>query len=111
MSLVLAQKGNGISRNITIYDADEDAIVPGENDRVRVRIGRVGEDDKLTITSGSPTSNGSSVTKGETNVLRIDASDLDFDAGIYTMFVEYFDNADSQEWKTVDRQVFVLEDT
>ena len=39
-------------------------------------------------------------------------TDLDgIEPGTYTLFVDYFDNADAAEWKNVDRQVFVLEDT
>lgn len=111
MSLILAYKGRGLTRNLVILDADEDTITPGANDLVRVSIGREGETAKLTVTSGTNTANGSSLTKGATNVLRLDASDLDFDPGVYTFFFDYFDNADAQEWKNVDRQIFSLQDT
>jgi len=98
-----------MKRALAIKNADGETITPGSNDLVRITIGREGETAKLTVTSGTPTSNGSSVTKGASNVLRLDGGDLDFDPGTYTLKVDYFDNADSQEWKNVDRQVFVLE--
>jgi len=41
----------------------------------------------------------------------LDAGDLDFDAGTYSMWVELFDVADARDWKTVSRQVFQLEPT
>jgi hypothetical protein len=111
MTLIYAYKGRGLTKDIVINSSGGTAITPGTNDLVRISIGRVGEDALFSVTSGTPTSNGSSITKGALNRLRIDASDLeDIDPGTYTLFVDYFDNADAQEWKTVDRQVFVLED-
>ncbi len=111
MSLWLCYQGRGITKDVQINDANGDAITPGPNDLVRVMIGREGDTPLLSITSGTPTSNGSSVTAGAQNRVRLDASDLEFAAGTYTLFVDYFDNTDAQEWKNVDRQVFVLEDT
>ena len=111
MTLVLGQKGRGLTRNVQILDANGDVITPGVWDLVRVRIGRQGEVDVLTVTSGSPTVAGSSVTKGAVNKVRLDASDLTFAPGTYTFWVEYHDNADAAEWKEVDREVFVLEPT
>jgi hypothetical protein len=111
MSLFYAYKSRGISKDITILDADGSTVTPGDSDKVRAIIGRADETAKLTITSGEDTSNGSSFTKGSTNRLRIDASDLDFAAGVYTLMIDFYDAADSNEWKTVSRQVFCLEDT
>ncbi len=109
MTLVLAVRETGITRKFTIQDAVGADITPGANDLVRVTIGRQGETAKLSVTSGTPTANESSVTKGATNILRLDASDLDFDPGVYSMLTEYFDNADAREWKFVSRQIFFLE--
>jgi hypothetical protein len=109
MTLVLAVVGTGITRTFTIQDADGNDITPGANDLVRVTIGRQGETAKLLITSGTPTANGSSLTAGATTTLRLDASDLNFDPGTYSMLTEYFDNADAAEWKPVSRQTFFLE--
>jgi hypothetical protein len=112
MTLILAYRSRGRTINIVIQDANGDPIIPGGNDEVRARIGREGKTPELIVDSSAATANGSSFTKatvGNPNVLRLDASDLEFDAGTYTMFVDYFDNADGQEWKNVDRQVFHLE--
>lgn len=121
MSLILAYKSRGVTKDITITTAGGAVITPGANDKLRVVIGREGKlgvdfaDAELVVTSDAATANGSSITKNypsETkNRLRLDASDLNFEAGTYTLFVEYFDNADAQEWKNVSRQVFNLQDT
>lgn len=103
------QQNRGGTRNVVIRDAAGAVITPGVNDLVRVRIGREGETEVFTVTSGTPTAAGSSVTAGAMNVLRIDATDLAFSPGVYTMYVDYFDNADAAEWKEVDRQDFCLE--
>jgi len=111
MTLILVQQGRGTTRNVVMYDADGNAIIPKVADRVRIRIGRQGEDDKLSFTDDTPTAAGSSVTKGETNVVRLDATDLNFGPGTFSFFVDYFDVADASEWKEVDRQCIVLEPT
>ena len=110
MSLIYAQKGRGITRDITIQDVDDAAITPGDSDKLRVTIGRLGETAKLTFTSDAATANGSSITKGASNRLRLDASDLSFDPGVYSFILDLYDSGDSAEWKTVDRQVFYLEE-
>jgi hypothetical protein len=107
MALVLAYQNRALSRNIVIKDASDVAITPGVADVVRVQIGREGETEKLTVTSGVPTANGSTLVKGSTNVLVLTALDLVFEPGTYTMKVDLFDAADGQ-WKNVDRQVFRL---
>jgi len=116
MTLILAYQNRGLTRDITILDTDGDTITPGANDNVRAIIGREGETAQLTITGGTATANGSSFTTNSPtsgkNRLRLDAADLALiDPGTYTLFIDYFDNADAQEWKNVDRQVFVLEET
>ncbi len=111
MSLILAYKSRGLQRDITIQDAAGATITPGSTDVVRVSIGREGETAKLIVSSAAATANGSSIVKGATNRLRLDAEDLVFDPGTYTLFVDYFDAADSSEWKNVSRQVFVLENS
>jgi hypothetical protein len=121
MALIHAYKGRGLTRRLTVLDAAGDAITPGSNDKLRVVIGREGllgadlATAKLVVTSDAPTNNGSSLTKNSPtsgkNTLRLDASDLNFAAGIYTFFFDYFDQADAAEWKNVSRQVFNLEET
>jgi hypothetical protein len=115
MSLVLAYRNRALTRNIVINDASGNPITPGVSDLVRVVIGWEGyEADStkrvFTVTSGTPTVNGSTLVAGATNVLNIVSADLQFAAGTYMFFVDFFDNADGQ-WKNVDREVFQLEDT
>ena len=115
MTLILAYKSRGITRDITIKDVDGDAITPGATDSIRATITREGGTAVLTVTSGSATANGSSFTKNSpssgVNRLRLDASDLEFQPGVYSLYIDYYDNADAQEWKNVDRQVFCLENS
>ena len=121
MALILAYQDRGKTIDITIEDADGEAIIPQSNDKIRAIIGREGllgsalADALFVVTSDAATANGSSFTKNSpssgVNRLRLDAGDLGFDPGTYTLFVEYYDNADVQEWKNVSRQVFVLRET
>jgi hypothetical protein len=43
--------------------------------------------------------------------LRIDASDLTFAPGIYTLTIDFYDSNDGNEWKNIERHVFTLEPT
>ena len=109
MALILAYKDRGLTRDITIQDINGAAIVPGNTDKIRAVIGREGETAKLTVTSDVATANGSSFTKGTANRLRLDASDLSFDPGVYSLTIDFYDSHDVAEWKMVSKQVFVLE--
>jgi hypothetical protein len=110
MTLIYAYQNRGITRNIVINDANGNAITPGVNDLVRATIGRDGETAKFSVTSGTPSAAGSSITAGATNVMRLDATDLGtIDPGTYTLQLDYFDMADAQEWKMIERQTMVLE--
>lgn len=126
MALIAAQQRRGSVNDITINNAAGDPITPGTNDQIRAIIGRLAElggtatdptGFKLLVASNAPTDNGSIFTKGSAgppvvpNRLRLDAQDLTFEAGVYTLLIEFFDNADAQEWKQVDRQVFDLAET
>ena len=112
MALVLAFQDRGTTRDIVILDVDGNAITPGANDRIRAIIGRGGDTPLLTVVDNTPTAAGSTFTKGAVNRLRLDATDLAaIEPGTYTLSISYFDRADAIEWKTVDRQVFVLEAT
>lgn len=106
MTMILGYQNKGLTKDITILNASNVAIVPGANDLVRATIYREGETPVFTVTSGTPTANGSSFTKGATNRLRIDASDMSFRPGVYTLRIDYFDNADAAEWKEVEQQVY-----
>lgn len=110
MALIRAQQNRTITRDITILDGDGATITPNAADKVRAIIKRDGQATRLTVASDVPTSNGSTFAKGAANRLRLDADDLDFPAGTYTLLVDYYDNADST-WKHVSKQVFVLEPT
>ncbi len=111
MALIYAYQNRGLTRDVTIQDVNGNTITPGDSDKVRAIIGRDGETAKLTVTSGTNTANGSSFTKGAANRLRLDASDLSFSSGVYTLQIDFYDAADAAEWKTVSRQVLVLEGT
>lgn len=109
MTLIYAYRRRGITRDVVILDADGATITPGGSDLIRAVIGREGETVKLSVTSGTDTANGSSFTKGAINRLRLDDLDLDFAPGVYTLTIDFYDNSDTQEWKSVDRQTFCLE--
>lgn len=109
MTLIYAYRNRNKTIDIVIKDADDATITPGSSDKIRAIIGREGETAKLTVDSDAATSNGSSFTKGATNRLRLDASDLNFSPGTYTLTIDFFDNSDSQEWKLVEKQVMYLE--
>lgn len=111
MSLILAYKGRGLTRDITILDVNGGGITPGDSDKIRATIWRPGEAPVFTVTSDAATAAGSSFTKGAACRLRLDASDLNFEPGVYTLSIDLFDSADQDEWKVVSRQVLTLEDT
>jgi hypothetical protein len=114
MTLLLAEQGRGKTVDIVIQDVNGATITPASADTLRAIIGRRGEAAQLTVVEGSPTANGSTFTKNTpssgTNRLRLDAADLNFNPGTYTLFVDLLDNSDAQEWKSVDSQVFHLDD-
>lgn len=122
MTLILAYKDRGLTRDLQINKADGTILVLTANDKLRIIIGHEGKlgtnlaDAELTFVSGSPTVNGSSITKNSPsdglNRMRLDASDLLLiPAGVYTLYFDHFDNADAGEWKNISRQVFSLEET
>jgi len=122
MTMIHAYKCRGLTKDLTIQDANGDTITPGADDTLRVMIGREGDlgvdgaNAELRVVSTAATANGSSLIKGGGGTavihrLRLDASDLAFSAGTYTFFFDYYDAEDANEWKNIDRQVFVLEDT
>ena len=115
MSLIIAYASRGITKDLTIQDDNGTAIVPASGDKIRAIIGHEDGTSVLTVTSDAPTSAGSSFTKNSpsngTNRLRLDAGDLTFDPGTYTLFVDLYDSNDANEWKNCDRVIFVLERT
>jgi len=116
MTLIQSHKNRKKIIDLTILDADDAAIVPGSNDVVRVKIGRRGKTPILDIDSVAATANASTVTKNSPssgkNRLEITRADMDlFQPGIYTLELAFVDNADSQEIKHVDHQVFAVQKT
>lgn len=119
MALIYAYQSRGITKILTIQDGAGVTIVPGNNDKIRIIIGyesKLDTDPLLVVASDAPTENGSSILKNTPssgqNQLRLDASDLQLiPAGTYCLAVDFFDNADAQEWKNVSRQTFCLEAT
>ena len=115
MTLVYAYRERGLTRDITILDANGDAITPGANDKVRAQLVHRGRTTALlTVSSDAATANGSSFTKSHPtstqNRLDIKPTDLTTSlvpAGVYTLAIDYYDNA-SSVWRVVDRQVFGL---
>ena len=124
MTIVAADQLRGKTVDITLKDSADAEIVVVGADVLRAMICRLTElggtaelptGHKLLVRSDTPTVNGSTFTKdtpsANTHRLRLDAQDLTFEHGTYTLVIDLFDDADTQEWKTVDRQVFVLGET
>lgn len=108
-SLVTAYKSLGMSKTFNVYESGV-AITPAAGDKIRATIVR-GSVPMLTVGSDAPTVAGSSFVMGATSTLRLDASDLTFAAGVYSLLIDYYDLADAAEWKCSQRFVFVLEDS
>jgi hypothetical protein len=117
-----AYQNRGFTKDVTLVNAAGAAVTLGSGDVIRAVIGRANEIDpdtlvgaKLVVTSASATANGSTFTKNspsaEKNRLRIDASDLTFAPGIYTLTIDFYDSNDGNEWKNIERHVFTLEPT
>lgn len=111
MALVYLYQSREMSKDIQIQDADGDAITPSVSDKIRATIGRLGETAKLTVSSDTPSANGSTFTKGALNRLILKAADLAaIDPGTYTLTIDFYCNVDAA-WKNVDRQCVVVEKT
>lgn len=121
MSQIFAYKSRGCTHDFRVLDANSNDVVLGGSDEIRAVIGREGKlgvdfaDAAFSITNGTNSANGSSFTKngGGSNIhrLRLDASDLSFSPGVYSLFFEYKNAGDGNEWKAVRRFVFVLLET
>jgi len=118
MSLIRVEKNRGKSFDYQLKDANGTVQQISSNDALRVIIGRESQlgnnnaNAKLVITE-TATANGSVITRNvssNTHRVRFDASDLNF-VGVYTAFFDYQNAADGSEWKTIDRQVFAVEET
>lgn len=121
MSLIYAYKSRGLTKDLDVRNALDEIIQPGVNDKLRVVIGREGalgtdlSTAKFVVVSDAPTANGSSLTirggNSSRHRLRLDAADLTFPPGVYSFFFDFFDNADAEEWKNIERHIFCIEDT
>lgn len=125
MTIIAANQLRGLTADMPMLNADGSVITVGDDDEIRVIIGRLSElggtaavptGAKLIVASDAPTANGSTFTKdggqaAGSHRLRLDAQDLTFQHGTYTLIFDFFDNADAADWKTVDRQVFILGET
>ena len=117
MSLIYCYQNRSITKDLTIKSGAGATIVPGENDLVRIRVGRSATIDTapvLAVTSNAATAAGSTLTTNSPgsglNRLVLKAADLGFSPGTYTAAIDLWDNADSA-WKNVSRQIFQLEPT
>ena len=111
MALVYLYQNRRVTKDITIVDVNGDTITPSVADKVRATIGRLGETAKLTVTSGTPTANGSTFTKGAANRLTLVAADIQsILPGTYSLLIDYYNGVDNS-WKNVDRQCCVIEKT
>lgn len=107
-----AYQNRGCSYVVTFYDVDAVAITPDAGDTIHCRILRLGETAELDVDSDTPTANGSTFTKGSPeNTLRLDAQDLGFASGVYTIVFELTDSEDADDIKNAQRGVFTLEET
>ena len=112
MSLILGHRKRKLIRDITINDSAGDAIVPGSNDTVRIKVGRIRQAPILDLDSAAASANGSTVTKNTpssgVNRVEISQTDMDIAPGVYTFEVSLVDNADAQAIKHVDAQILVV---
>lgn len=122
MTLIYAYKNRTFTTDLVINDPDGIRI-PESGDRIRVIIGHESKlkdstdlsDAELVVVDNDPTDNGSTFTKGSSplglNRLRLDNLDLRFPAGVYSLIFDFRDLSDGNDWKTVSRESFVLEET
>ena len=115
MTLIRAEKGRKLIRDITITDANSNTVTAGTNDVVRIKIGRRGQTPILDLDSAAASTNGSTVTKnspssGKNRVAIVEADMNLLDPGVYTLEVALYDNADSA-LKHVDHQIFHVAET
>lgn len=99
------------SYDITITDANGDAVVIATDDKVRVKIwNEHGATPLLDLVSTTPSSGGSRVTRANPARLTITQLDALWPPGVYTIEISVVDFSD-QRIKHVDSGVFVLYQT
>lgn len=98
--------------DITISDADGTTVPLYSGDQVRLKIYR--ESDcklMLDLISGTPTSNGSSLTRANPTRFKVDQDDVDWTPAIYEIEVLLVDASDADRTKHADMGVFVLHES
>jgi len=116
MSLILGHVKRKLIRDIVLQDADGSTVVPGVNDVVRVKVGRIGQTPLLDLDSAAPSANGSTISKDTPsagyNRVEIVQKDMEtLSVGIYSFEVALVDNADAQAIKHVEHQILCVQGT
>lgn len=113
--IILAYQNRVTEKIIVINDVNGNPITPGPNDLVRVVVGYERAAPIFQVTSGANAPGGSMVTnnfpQNGQNLLKLVSADMTFAPGVYSLSIDYFDNADNRAWKTVARGVFCMRAT
>jgi len=105
-------QGRTCEYDLTIADANGDAITLYAGDKVRLKIWRQ-QDGKLLLdlASGSPTTNGSSLTAANPTRFKGVQNDINWTPGIYDLELLLVDASDSSRVRHADSGLFILHDT
>ena len=98
--------------DITISDANGDAVELFSGDVVRVKIWR-DTDGRLLLdlVSGTPSDEGSSLTRANPTRFKLAQGDADWTVGAYSIEATIVDNSDDDKIRHADNGVFVLHKT
>jgi hypothetical protein len=114
MTLILAQKNRKLVRDVSIEDADGNTITVVANDSIQLNIGRSGKAPLLSVSSSTPTANGSQIELNHTpGTHRVSITDADMnllEPGVYSFELALVDSTDGAV-KHVDYQVMVVQAT
>lgn len=112
VGMMRAERGRVFTNSVTLYDSSGVVIILGPTDKIRAQISVVNASPVFTVSSDANTTNGSGFSKnspaGGSNLLLIDADDLTFPPGTYTIFIDYVVSSQSSEWQNYSQSVFVL---
>tara|TARA_R100000329_G_scaffold24256_1_gene22947 strand:+ start:3781 stop:4176 length:396 start_codon:yes stop_codon:yes gene_type:complete len=110
----LAAVGRGLTKNFDfeMYDACELIIIPQVGDLARCTFTGAGTSTAwLTVTEGTPTSNGSTITHlgAGRYRLRLDGADSNLaQTGVYSIHFDFYDLADGADWKRAGSRVLSI---
>jgi hypothetical protein len=107
---ITAYKSRSSQESISIYANETGATLftLDTGDKVRVKVGRLGETPILDVISGTPLAGGTSVTAENPASLTLDQDDLDdLTPGVYDIEVAVYDNSDGRI-KTAEVGIFHL---